>query len=323
MTFDEITGHKKQKDILLRAISSQHISHAYLFAGPEGIGKRLIATAFIRTLLCEQGTGCGQCSSCLKVEHHNHPDIHFLDAEGSAIKIDQIRELQQVLSLRPLEGDYKICLVDGAEQFTTGAGNALLKTLEEPQSGTIIILITSQPERLLTTIRSRCQKLIFRHLPKQHIAEVLTDKLSLNSTEAKIIAALADGSFKKALGKNQELFLEKRQKLIQSLSALSAGSIIPTFSFADELESDKEILPDILDIFQAFYRDVLLLSHGRSEEDLVNLDLLDILNKQSQLFSTTSLMLKLKALDAARFHLRRNVNCRLALEVMLMRIASA
>ena len=252
MTFDEITGHKKQKDILLRAISSQHISHAYLFAGPEGIGKRLIATAFIRTLLCEQGTGCGQCSSCLKVEHHNHPDIHFLDAEGSAIKIDQIRELQQVLSLRPLEGDYKICLVDGAEQFTTGAGNALLKTLEEPQSGTIIILITSQPERLLTTIRSRCQKLIFRHLPKQHIAEVLTDKLSLNSTEAKIIAALADGSFKKALGKNQELFLEKRQKLIQSLSALSAGSIIPTFSFADELESDKEILPIFLIFFRLF-----------------------------------------------------------------------
>jgi DNA polymerase-3 subunit delta' len=119
------------------------------------------------------------------------------------------------------------------------------------------------------------------------------------------------------------LFLEKRLKLIQSLSALSSGSIIPTFSFADELEIEKEILPDILDIFQAFYRDILLLKHGRSEEELVNLDLLDILHRESQLFTTARLILKLKALESARFHLQRNVNCRLALEVMLMRIAAA
>ncbi|SEA47454.1 DNA polymerase III, delta prime subunit [Desulfuromusa kysingii] len=323
MTFDEITGHKREKDILLRAISRRHIAHAYLFDGPEGIGKRLVATSFIRTLLCTQGTGCGHCPSCLKIDHNNHPDIHYLLAEGAALKVDQVRELQQVLSLRPLEGDYKICLVDGAEHFTVGAANALLKTLEEPQQGTIIILITSQPETLLTTIRSRCQKLTFRPLPKQQIAKVLTQKLDLNNSDAMILAALSEGSFKKALGKNQELFLEKRRKLIQSLSALSAGSIIPTFAFADELDSEKELLPDIIDIFQTFYRDILLLRHGCSEDDLVNIDLLDILHSQSQFFSTPSLMTKLKALESTRFHLQRNVNCRLALEVMLMRITNA
>jgi len=323
MTFDEIIGHKKQKDILLRAINTQHIAHAYLFEGPEGIGKRLVAQAVACILLCDHSTGCGECPSCLKVIHDNHPDIHSLDANGAALKIDQIRDLQQELSLRPLEGSYKICLIDGAEHLTTGAANSLLKTLEEPQPDTIIILLTSHPQKLLSTICSRCQRLPFGRLPKQQIANVLTEKLNLDSTDAKILAALSEGSFKKALGKNQELFLEKRRKLIQSLSALSSGSIIPTFSFADELEVEKEILPDILDIFQAFYRDILLLRHGRPEEELVNLDLLEILHKQCHKYTTASLILKLKALESARYHLQRNVNSRLTLEVMLMRVAAA
>lgn len=323
MTFDTITGHKQQKNILLRALSSQHVAHAYLFSGPDGIGKRMIALAFARALLCENGTSCGGCSACIKVDHNNHPDIHLLNADDSSIKIDQIRALQQELSLRPLEGSYKICLIDGAEYFTIGAANALLKTLEEPQPGTLIILLTNRPEKMLPTIRSRCQHLPFSRLPKQQLAAILKQKLDLNDTEATVLAALSEGSFKKALGPNRELFLEKRGKLIQSLSALSAGSTIPTFSFADELDMEKEILLDILDIFQSFYRDLLLLQHDRPLDELVNLDLIETLQRQKKTMTTASLLLKLKALESARFHLQRNVNRRLALEVMLMRITAA
>ncbi|MEA3544639.1 MAG: DNA polymerase III subunit delta' [Thermodesulfobacteriota bacterium] len=323
MTFDTITGHKQQKNILLRALDTQRVAHAYLFEGPDGIGKRLMALAFARVLLCQNGTSCGKCSACLKVDHNNHPDIHQLDANGASLKIDQVRTLQQELSLRPLEGNYKICLTDGAEHFTVGAANALLKTLEEPQPGTLIILISSQPEKLLSTIRSRCQRLPFSRLPKQQLAALLAQKLDLNTTEATVLAALSEGSFKKALGVNRELFLKKRCKLIQSLSALSAGSTIPTFSFADELETEKETLADILDIFQAFYRDLLLLKHNRPEGELVNLDLLEILHQQNQSTTTASLLRKLKALESARVHLQHNVNRRLALEVMLMRITAA
>lgn len=323
MTFDTITGHKQQKNILLHALGSQHVAHAYLFAGPDGIGKRMMALAFARALLCENGTGCGECSACTKVDHGNHPDIHLLDADNSSIKIDQIRTLQQELSLRPLEGSYKICMIDGAEHFTIEAANALLKTLEEPQPGTLIILLTDQPEKLLTTIRSRCQHLPFSRLPKQQLASILRQKLDLDDTKATVLAALSDGGFKKALGPNRELFLEKRSKLIQALSALSSGSTIPTFSFAEELDMEKEILSDILDIFQSFYRDLLLLKHDRPEEELVNLDLIEILQRQNKSMTTTSLLLKLKALESARFHLQRNVNRRLALEVMLMRITAA
>jgi DNA polymerase-3 subunit delta' len=323
MTFDAITGHQQQKSILLRALNNQRIAHAYLFEGPDGIGKKMVALAFARALFCRNGSGCGECPACIKVDNHNHPDIHLLEANDAALKIAQIRTLQQDLSLRPLEGNYKVCLVDGAEHFTNGAANALLKTLEEPRSGTLIILLTSQPERLLPTIRSRCQRLPFSALPKQQLATVLAEKLEISTTQALILAALSEGSFQKALGPNREYFLEKRGKLIQSLSALSSDSIIPTFSFANELYLDKESLPVILEIFQSFYRDLLLLKHESPVEELANQDLLELLQQQNRQTTTASLLVKLKALDTARFHLQRNVNPRLTMEVMLMQMTAA
>ena len=323
MTFDTIVGHEQQKNILIRALERERIGHAYLFSGPEGIGKKLVASAFAKALFCQNGTGCEQCPPCLKIDHGNHPDIHLIENDAPAIKIEQIRELQKQLALRPLEGKRKICLIDDAERLTTNAANALLKTLEEPQPGTLIILLCSQPEKLLTTIRSRCQNLPFSRIAKNSLAKLLAQKLDLNATEAAVLAALSEGSFKKALGPNRDLYLEKRQKLIQSLSALSSGSIIPTFTFADELEAEKDLLFDILDIFQSFYRDLLLLKHDSPTEDLVNCDLLNILRTQVEATTTPSLLIKLKALETARYHLQRNVNCRLTLEVMLMRVAAA
>ncbi len=323
MTFAAITGHAQQKDLLLRAISNDRIAHAYLFEGPDGVGKRLTALSFARALLCLKGNGCGSCSACRKVDHNNHPDVHIIDADGGAIKIEQIRTLQQQLSLRPLEGRYRFCLIDDAEQLTTGAGNALLKTLEEPQPETVIILISSQGEKLLTTIRSRCQKLTFSRLPQDQVAEILQQKLELSDTQAQVLAALSGGSFKKGLGQDRELYLEKRRELIHSLSALSSGSNIQALNFAEELSSNKELLPEILDIFQAFYRDLLLLKQGRPELELVNIDLLETLDRQAQQLTTVKLLKKLEALSAARYHLQRNVNRQLALEVMLLRMTAA
>lgn len=323
MTFESIIGHDRQKHILRQALRHQRVAHAYLFAGPDGVGKRLVALALARALLCRTGTGCGDCTQCRKVDHNNHPDIHLLDADGATIKIDQVRELQKELALKPLEGQHKICLIDGAEYLNPAAANALLKTLEEPQPNTLIILLSSRPESLLVTIRSRCQKLPFQRLPKQRLAEVLTDRLELGEVEASVLAALSDGSFKKALGQNRELYLERRRALLRSLSALSSGSTIPLFKLAEELAGDKDILPEILEIFQAFYRDLLLLKHGRPQSDLVNQDLLETLHRQAGHETTESLLQKLQALEAGRYHLQRNVNRQLAMEIMLMRMNAA
>jgi len=323
MTFDSIIGHERQKNILRRALKNKRVAHAYLFEGPDGVGKRLVALALARALLCQTRQGCGDCAPCRKVDHNNHPDIHLLDAEGATIKIDQVRALQQQLALRPLEGEYRICLIDGAQQLNPAAANALLKTLEEPQPNTVIILLSSQPEALLTTIRSRCQRLPFQRVPKQRLTEILADRLDLQETEAAVLAALSDGSFKKALGPNKELYLQQRRELLRSLLTLSSGSIIPLFKFAEELAGGKEQIQDILEIFQAFYRDLLLLKHGRPEQELVNLDMKETLYRQLNRETTQSLLKKLEALDAGRYHLHRNVNRQLAMELMLMRMNAA
>ncbi len=323
MTFDSIIGHKQQIDILQRSLKNQRIAHAYLFDGPDGVGKRLVALALARALFCQTGDGSGDCPPCRKVDHNNHPDLHLLDAEGTSIKIDQVRSLQQDLALRPLEGKYKVCLIDGAEQLNPAAANALLKTLEEPQPNTVIILLTSQPEKLLPTIRSRCQRLPFHRLPKQRLTEILANRLELDETEASILAALSEGSFQKALGKNKGLYLERRGDLLRSLLSLSSGSIIPLFSLAEELAAEKEQLNEILEIYQAFFRDLLLLKHGRPEDEMVNIDLKETLYRQLAVETTTSLLQKLQALETGRYHLQRNVNRQLAMEFMLMRMTAA
>ena len=323
MTFASIIGHTQQKDMLRRAVANHRIAHAYLFEGAEGIGKRLVALAFARALLCEHENGCGECIACRKVDNNIHPDVHILESLETTIKIDQVRELQQQLTLRPLEGKYKFCLIENADKFTTNAANALLKTLEEPQPNTVIILLSGQPEKLLSTIRSRCQRLPFRRLSKTQIEEVLADRLELNATQIAILAALSDGSFKRALGTKQDIYLEKRRNLIQTLSGLSAGSNIPTLTFAEELSADKDNIDDYLDIFQAFFRDIMLLQYGRPDSDLVNLDLQELLHREAARYSAHSLQQKLSHLTKARYHLQRNVNRQLALEVMLLNIAAA
>ncbi|PLX88330.1 MAG: DNA polymerase III subunit delta' [Desulfuromonas sp.] len=323
MTFSSIIGHDRQKEILRRALSSNRLAHAYLFEGPSGIGKRLMALALARALVCRDRTGCGDCPACRKIDHNNHPDLHLLDAEDATIKIDQIRGIQKNLALRPLEADCKICLIDGAEWLNPAAGNALLKTLEEPQGKALLILLTAHPETLLDTIRSRCQRLPFRRLPHKQLADILESRLELEEVDAHILAALSEGSFKKALGQHRELYLENRRDLIRSLTALSAGSIFPLMEFAQQLADDKEQLADVLEIFQTFYRDLLLLHFGRPETELVNLDMRETLHKLVRRESVTGLLKKLDALHQGRQQLLRNVNRQLAMEVMLMRISAA
>ena len=322
MTFASIIGHDRQKDLLRRALSSDRVPHAYLFEGPAGVGKRLVALALTRAIFCRQGNGCGDCAACRKVDHHNHPDLHFVEADGNSIKIEQIRTMQKELSYRPLEAPKKICVIDDAEKLNLAAGNALLKTLEEPTANTLIILLTAQPDALLSTVRSRCQRLPFARIERKRLMEVLCEQLAIDEKEAHILTSLANGSFKKALGKDRELYIDGRRDLLKTLTGLSPGSVLPLFNFAEKLAQDKEILPEILEIFQAFYRDLLLYRHGRPESELVNIDLMEKIHRVANNESTPSLLDKLSALNQTRRQLARNVNRQLAVEVLLMHLVA-
>ncbi len=321
MTFSRILGHDRQKDILRRVLTSGRLAHAYLFTGPEGVGKRLMALALVRAIFCSEG-GCGDCVSCRKVDHFNHPDLHLLEPDGNAIKIEQVRTVQREFSYRPLEGSRKVCLVEKAEKMHPAAANALLKTLEEPTGDALFILLSAHPEQVLQTIRSRCQPLPFSRLPGEALKRDLMRRLELDDTEGHLLAALSEGSFKKALGRDRELFLHGRRDFLKAVTALSPGSILPLFDLARELADNKEQLPEYLEILQVFYRDVLLVMHGRPEEDLVNVDLLAKVHRSASRETVATVLAKLGAIQTARHHLERNVNRELALDHLLLQLCA-
>jgi DNA polymerase-3 subunit delta' len=322
VSFVQVIGHERQKDVLWRALRNNRLAHAYLFSGPEGVGKRLLALALVRTIFCAEQRACGECPACRKVDHHNHPDLHILEPDGNSIKIEQIRNLQRDLNLRPYEATRKVCLIEAAEAMTVGAANALLKTLEEPRGDTLLILLSSHPQRLLETIRSRCQPLVFTRQPLELMCDTLQTQLGINDAEAHVLAALSDGSFKKAFGKDRQLYLEERRALLKTLTALSPGSILPTLEFAEQLAGEKAVLADILEIFQAFYRDVLMTVHGRDPAELVNLDLVEKVHRVAARESVEGILRKLDALVIARRQLERNLNAQLVVENLLLHLAA-
>ena len=273
MTFDRIIGHERQKDFLRRTLANNRLAHAYLFEGPAGIGKRLTALALARAVFCTNGNGCGECPPCRKIDHNNHPDLQIVEPDGKQIKIEQIRELQKTLSFKPVESSRRICLIDQADKMNQAAANSLLKTLEEPSAETLIILLASQPEALLPTVLSRCQRLPFNRLPQSCIESTLTEQRGFAQKEAHIIAALADGSFQVALDRDPAFYLEHRIEILKKVTALSPASILPLFELAKELSSEKETIPETMELLQSFYRDLLLFKYGQPVDNLVNIDL--------------------------------------------------
>jgi DNA polymerase-3 subunit delta' len=188
MALKDVIGHEKALHILFRTIQKNRIPSAYLFAGESGIGKRFAALNLTKALNCEESTvdACDTCLSCHKIEKGIHPDILLILPENNKIKIDEIRAIDQFLSLKAFEGRKKVIIVDDAETMNQYAANAFLKTLEEPPEDSLIILISSNPERLPGTIRSRCHKIPFTPLSSVACEEVIRSVLSEEKTEAGI-----------------------------------------------------------------------------------------------------------------------------------------
>ncbi|HSR12717.1 MAG TPA: DNA polymerase III subunit delta', partial [Thermodesulfobacteriota bacterium] len=201
MAFEDILGQEKALGAIRKALNNGKLAHAYLFVGPEGVGKRLSAVTLAKAMNCRSprtdGDACEKCPSCVKVNTSNHADVVLIEPEGDAnpiIKIDQIREMQKKLRFRPAEGGRRACILDSADLMNDQASNALLKTLEEAPAETHIFLITSRPHRLLATIQSRCQWVRFRPLSVENVSEILKRKKSIDSEKVPFLASLAGGS---------------------------------------------------------------------------------------------------------------------------------
>jgi len=193
MSFANIYGHHKQISMLQKAMVQQRVGHSYIFSGLNAIGKKTLALEFAQALNCEnvdEKTGaCGNCSSCRKMMHHNHPDIHVLETQAQFIRIDAIRNIQEQMTFKPLEGRKRVFVIDDADKMNEQAANALLKTLEEPSADNIIILITARPYWLPQTILSRCRHVRLNPLAAETVSLFLIEQKQRESAKARLLAS--------------------------------------------------------------------------------------------------------------------------------------
>lgn len=324
MKFSGILGQDRVVDALQRSVGTQRVAHAYLFDGPAGCGRRATALALIGRLFCgspADGDACGTCPSCRKLAAGNHPDLHLLEPlpDKRDISIDQVRELQQVLSLRPFEASRKACLIDPAERMTVGAANALLKTLEEPPGHAVLILVSSQSDLLLATVRSRCQQLRFSPLDEGTLA-LLLERRGMTPGQAAELAPRAQGSLERALELDGEEDSRQRLELLKVLAATDQSRIATIFDTAEELAGSRDETVALLDLQISLLRDMVLLRTAGSS-DILNRQLHGELTVEAARFAPTRLMELLELTLEVRRAVQGNVNAKLALERLLLRYA--
>jgi DNA polymerase-3 subunit delta' len=318
MPFSDIIGQTTPVSVLRRSLAADRIAHAYIFNGIDGCGKRKTALAFVEAIFCNGIEGCGSCPACRKVASRQHPDLHIIEPEGAFIKIDQIRDLQKELSYRPFEAPKKVCIMESADKLNPAAANAFLKTLEEPPGSALLILLTTNMEAVLPTILSRCQCLSFSPLSLEAIEEYLR-KTGIPAETAQISASLAGGSLQKALEVSKDESIQKRGDILTRIGSLSQEEITPLFTLAEELGNERDKAIEVLDMLTLFWRDVLLMQNGIP--DPANCDMLPLLKKEAEQSTPEKTMDKIELITRSRKALQRNVNPRLALEVLFMGLA--
>ena len=298
-------GHKKQKEILKRIIKSKNIPHAFLFSGPEKTGKKKVAIEFVKSVFC--GKLCGECYPCRTIDSGNFPDLAMLSPVENNIEIEQVRELQNRLSLKSYNNSFKVGIIDNAHLMKKDAQNALLKTLEEPKGDTLLILITSYPEMLLPTIRSRLQQIKFSMVSRKEIEDYLVS-LGAGIETAKEIAMISSGQIGKAI----EFFNEPEKfdlfkEAVKNIEVLCKSQMYKRFEFAKEFKENPEEIKGVLDIWERFMRrEILLKAYG---------------SKGSLNYSLRKLKEVIDELEKTKYLIENtNVNKKMALENLLINL---
>ena len=319
-TFEEIRGNTPLVEQLRRSAASGRSSHAYLFLGGAGAGKRLIANTFAKALQCEgEKRPCDSCKSCHAFNHGNHPDVIYFQPlkNGKTYTIEDVREqLLETVDLKPFQYEKKIYIIEKAETLNIQSQNALLKTLEEPPAHAVFLLLAERAEAFLPTILSRVVVMKIRPLSAETIADYLMQAGHL-AEESHILSAYAQGRIGQALELvEDEGFREMRQDILGKLEALPSMSEGDAYLLAKDLEGYKNDLR-FLDIMELWYRDLLTAKSLREEGYLIQRDKKDAIFRAAK-EPAALLAKKAAAVRTARMRLAQNANFRLTMEVMLM-----
>jgi DNA polymerase III subunit delta' len=342
-------GNARAVEILKRAIRQDRVPHAMIFAGPAGIGKCTLALLVAQRLNClspvedeacdgcsaciriraviecrglqcqslKSGGFCGNCPNCI-IRTKCHPDIRLIEPEKTTIGIGQIRDMIEETTFQPLEARFRVVILDPAEQMRAEAHNSLLKTLEEPPSRTIIILVTTNPYMLLQTIRSRSRLLQFGEIPQDQIAQRLVND-GRPADEARLSAALSGGSLAAAMAFNTREYRESREQAIRFVELLlRRGRFSEASEIASEVAKDKQAFQLWTESAEALLQDVYYVTIA--PERIGQRDLINRLQEMTRAVPRSAIVSCLEALRKLKSELQFNVNRQIALEAMFLKL---
>lgn len=323
--FVDIVGHKKIISHLQRAIQMDKVSHAYIINGEEYSGKMMLAEAFAMALQCETDgeKPCGCCRSCRQAMQRNQPDIIFLGQEETkSISVDEIRTgLNSDIGIKPYSSKYKIYIIDHAEKMNVQAQNALLKTIEEPPAYGIIMLLTTNADSFLPTIRSRCILLHLRTVEEEKIKKHLMYRYQIPDYKAELCASFAQGNVGKAIRlASSESFYEMKQNVLSLVKKIEDMEVYELGTVIKNMGEYKKQIQEYLDLLTLWYRDVLYMKATNDSNHLIFKEEVYEIKKQAAKKSYFGMEQILQSLELTRTRLQANVNFDLAMEQLLLTI---
>ncbi len=313
-----VVGHAWAVAQLARAIDEDRLSHAYLITGPAQIGKATLARAMAMAINCVgEARPCGACRPCVRIATNTHADVRVVAPEGERLKIDQIRELQRELSLSPVEARKRVAILDDFDRATIEAMNALLKTLEEPPSSVVLVVIAPEAELLLPTIVSRCQVVALRPLTTAQVRDALVSRWSVDAGRADLLAHLSGGRIGWAVtAAKDKSVLERRAARLDHLQRLLGASRVERFAYAESLARSADTR-EAIDVWRTWWRDVMLAS-ANSGSELTNVDRRDEIERVAARLDVQQARSAAEACSHALWQLDKNATPRLVVEVMLL-----
>ncbi len=337
--FEELPDQNRPVRLLTSALRSGNIAHAYLFTGPEGVGKRNAAKTFAMACSCRGAEYSGQegrtrknargrphvnpcfrCRTCRKMLADSHPDLHWIESRGETIRVDQIRELCRLLYMKPYEAEKRIAVIAGAEKLNPEAGNTLLKILEEPPENTIFILTAPQASDLLETILSRCRHIRFNPVSAESIRRWLEEHYEVSAAEASVIASMAGGSISRAESMTEKDWITRRNWLIETLKELDSQPVNCRLAFAEALARDASRLGSALGIMKSWYRDLAV--YNLNPGLLINQDLEDEIAGLSGRFPLQAALDAVGSIEEAEAGIQANANPRLTVDRLILELSA-
>jgi DNA polymerase-3 subunit delta' len=328
----QVIGQERAVSLLKHGLESVELVHAYLFVGPQHVGKMTLALDLARALNCEEADRpCLKCTSCMKISAGSHADVQVIgliqneeNDEAKLIHTEQIKNVLHSASLPPFEGKHKVFIIDGAELLSMEAANRFLKTLEEPEANVTFILLTTNDRLLPATVVSRCQRIELQPLPAAKEAEALIEKWGVKPERARLLAGLSHGCTGWAIAAaGDEKILQQRREELNRAVAIIKADYEERFAYAAQLAArftqNRGAVYDVLDLWRDYWRDMMLVRLGR-DDTMTNIDRKNEIIEIAGRYGLASIRGFIKSIESAAAQLKQNVNARLALEVLMLDI---